>query len=424
VCIIVYKPVNQPIKLSVLEDCWAGNKDGAGLMFAEDGQLKVAKGFMTLKSFKKYFKKFGEERMTSLPMVFHFRIATHGSVGPANCHPFRVHNDLWFAHNGIITAVDVPKDRDISDSEAFAEQYLAYLHKSLKGGLKINHLSDGKYYGNTPLNEMIGKFIVGSKLVFMNGNGAVAIVNETAGTWEDEIWFSNRTFKRYATTVTTWRGAGNVAGYSWQPTSARSGAACSTPALPSGKSYADEQSEWFKTNGNRDYMCNTCKHEFKRRDARVITWQGSTQVIHCPECKGKDTGEVFELIPETASEISSEDYWECYDCGSWFWADESLGSVETEKATYLYCPWCGGARTYAEKHEDAVEKYGDDFFETPPPDEKDVRQGALDYDEYLSKEEGDASDERTELDSMWDELEKQTAAEWEVFLDGLDNELN
>lgn len=439
-CIIVYKPVNQLVPLKTLKDCWDGNKDGAGLMFAEDGQLKIAKGFMDWKRFKKYYNRFGEERMLSVPMVFHFRIATHGSVGPANCHPFKVHNDLWFAHNGIISAVDVPKDRDISDTEAFAEQYLGYLHSNLEGGLTIGHLATERYYGGTPINDMIGKFIVGSKLVFMNGRGEVAIVNETAGTWDGEIWFSNRTYKRYTYVTpakpasTPWRGpAQGSLGYTWQPAGTRSGALLAVDVDDdecrhvAGRSYISEQSEWYKEIGNKDYHCNTCSYDFKRRDAKVITWVGNKQTLTCPECKGKDTSEVVEAeVEKNPSEISAEDYWECYDCASWFWSDESSGTIETDNGVYLICPWCGGGRTYSEKDEHYVEQFGDDWFETLPPDDMAVVSGVEAFDEYLEREDAEiAADDAAQLpEGGWDEIERQTQAEWDQLLEELDRTAN
>lgn len=45
--------------------------------------------------------------------IIHFRLATHGSVCDANCHPF-MYGDLAFAHNGILNVT--PLD-DATDSE-------------------------------------------------------------------------------------------------------------------------------------------------------------------------------------------------------------------------------------------------------------------------------------------------------------------
>lgn len=50
--------------------------------------------------------------------MIHFRLATHGSIKRANCHPFK-QGDVYFAHNGII---DIDRTDDRTDSEtAFDE---------------------------------------------------------------------------------------------------------------------------------------------------------------------------------------------------------------------------------------------------------------------------------------------------------------
>ena len=54
------------------------------------------------------------------PCLMHFRLATHGSVKKANCHPFHDDSsDTWFMHNGIL---DITPTDDMTDSEtAFRE---------------------------------------------------------------------------------------------------------------------------------------------------------------------------------------------------------------------------------------------------------------------------------------------------------------
>ena len=75
-CVIAYKPRNVEVDMEVLKNCWDKNSDGAGLMFAENGKLKIAKGFMKWRSFRRYIKKRGMKTFTDLPVAFHFRIAT------------------------------------------------------------------------------------------------------------------------------------------------------------------------------------------------------------------------------------------------------------------------------------------------------------------------------------------------------------
>lgn len=427
-CIIVYKPHSIEVGLDLLEDCWSVNRDGAGLMFAEDGKLKVAKGFMKWRDFKKYFKKFGKDRMTALPMTFHFRIATHGSVGPANCHPFLIHDGLGFAHNGIISEVNIPKESDISDTEAFAQQYLASLNHSLVGGLTINHLAAPNRYGGTPINKLLGRFIGGSKLMFMDATGDTAIVNESSGVWENEIWFSNRTYKRYTKPVHAHSGAGFGSTY----TSPRSGGQVSTatPASQDGRSYASAYSRYLGTGiedtsylESLEYACNTCGNSFTRMESRRIRWVANKATCACPACDGWDTEEI-QIVEEDEDEV----YWECYDCQASFWASESDGKVDLHGSTYLICPWCTSTRTFNEDDIDVVDKFGDCFFDGDAPEKEVVEQARLDYETYydtVPEPEPDALAAIEDEDAKtWEDLQHTVDAEWEQLLDELDSELN
>jgi hypothetical protein len=50
-CIIAFKPRKVHITRRILKNCWDGNDDGAGFMWAEDDELHIRKGYMTFKSF-------------------------------------------------------------------------------------------------------------------------------------------------------------------------------------------------------------------------------------------------------------------------------------------------------------------------------------------------------------------------------------
>ena len=65
-------------------------------------------------SFSKFLNKL-RKRDINEPCIMHFRLATHGSVKPSNCHPFYDGSTgTYFAHNGILSVT--PKG-DMTDSE-------------------------------------------------------------------------------------------------------------------------------------------------------------------------------------------------------------------------------------------------------------------------------------------------------------------
>ena len=187
-CILI---VNRTTKLSkeIIETSWTNNPDGAGLLYIDSkGNFQCYK---TMGNRKEYIKKYNVARKeTTLPIILHFRIATHGEVTTKNIHPFRVNSNLFFAHNGII---DIETTNKVSDTVAFNERIL----KNLPTNFLLNDAT----------KELIENYIDHSKLVFMNKQGYVSILNEHLGNIDKKgNWFSNysyteHTFKKSAVTT-------------------------------------------------------------------------------------------------------------------------------------------------------------------------------------------------------------------------------
>ena len=86
--------------------------------------------------------------------IIHFRIATHGSVGVKNCHPFKGElggQPIYFAHNGILPIRPVG---DMTDSET-------EFRKVILPAAEIFG------YGSPDFNAMIARRIGYSKFAFM-----------------------------------------------------------------------------------------------------------------------------------------------------------------------------------------------------------------------------------------------------------------
>lgn len=130
-CVIVVQEGKFP-GWDIMKNCWDKNPDGAGYMFQIDGQVHLSKGYMSFETLKRSV-------MASVPdykhatIVYHFRIATHGTVTPNNTHPYPYSNvvehmralelrcGLGVAHNGMISKIDAASQRkeDISDTAQF-----------------------------------------------------------------------------------------------------------------------------------------------------------------------------------------------------------------------------------------------------------------------------------------------------------------
>lgn len=391
---IVYKPREVPVDMDVLKECWDKNKHGAGLMFSEDGKLRIAKGFMKWRSLRRYIKRRGLKAFTDMPVAFHFRIATHGSQVERNCHPFQINENLAMMHNGIIRKMEQHiKDEDISDSEAFADRYV----KAAFSSIDITALK-----GGMPINDLFDEYIGGSKLLFMDNDGEVAIVNEKAGSWPsaglgDGMWFSNMIWKPVPkSTVTSGKNTSSIISYAgdfriveaWEhgrkivkKYSKKTGALLSTsishepPSPPACfASRLDRQVTFggsddhvsryrpssFQPNGeDDDWYCLACAVFFRRGDANRSYWaNGLTErIVDCPECGDSNTCDAEALYSE-GLDNNDETMWLCYMCGADFYTDEMSISTTDKKR----CPVCYSVNIYESEEHDLVGRFGLDYF--------------------------------------------------------------
>jgi predicted glutamine amidotransferase len=176
-CVIIYKKPEGVITRRTLKQCWNANDDGAGYMWADSGTLWVQKGFMTFRSFYKTYRM-AERAFPNASFVIHMRIRTSGRVDDYNCHPFKINSKVGFAHNGILTDYS-HADSNKSDTALFCKQTLAKLPED--------------FINNAAYRMLIDSFCTRevSKMVFLGSDGAVFIANESMGTWNRNIWFSN-----------------------------------------------------------------------------------------------------------------------------------------------------------------------------------------------------------------------------------------
>ena len=203
-CIIAISPKNNPIPSSdTRKKMFENNPDGAGFMYPYKGKVRIEKGFMTLDAMETRLQEVSKViDTTKTPMIFHYRITTHGGTSQANTHPFPVTNNrkllqltrvdasLGVAHNGIINCVK-PKD-GFSDTQEYIVKRLSQL--------------DSKFVFSSKKLGKIAKEINGSRLAFLTPNGEIARV----GTWEtgkDGCLYSNTSYKwtRYKYEPIDWK---------------------------------------------------------------------------------------------------------------------------------------------------------------------------------------------------------------------------
>lgn len=179
-CIIVLKPEKIKLSKSELSTMWDNNPDGAGFMYADNGKVIIVKGLMTLNDLCDAIEKVGPLRK----LVIHFRIRTHGAISPNLTHPFWIVKDqMGMVHNGVIRDLVNETSESESDTAVFARKFGEAYNNPL---LAVKH----DFH-----RDMLEAYIGYSKMVFMDGTGATYILNEHLGEWDDNMWYSNTTYK-------------------------------------------------------------------------------------------------------------------------------------------------------------------------------------------------------------------------------------
>ena len=187
-CIAIANLKDKPLTGEQIDNCWANNGDGAGILYKEDGILKIYKQLKDVEAFKtKYF-----EVIKNSNCLLHFRIQTSGGVNYKNCHPFMVNKNLGFIHNGTIYGFDKKLDGK-SDTSAYNHLVLKKMPRN--------------FLDSPELVEIIEDHIGGSKFVFMDVNENITIMDgKNYGHYNtDGNWFSNDSYKK----VNSWVYAGN-----------------------------------------------------------------------------------------------------------------------------------------------------------------------------------------------------------------------
>ena len=179
-CIVAIKPagVKRPTNNQLKAMC-ENNPHGFGFMTWNKKDGLVVRKTMDYKTYKKWVTKIPD----SQPVVYHARIATHGSVGESNCHPFLSDDKQWaFAHNGVLS---IQNEGDMTDSETFFKRLALPL---LKAGYKPN--DKGVF------DKMVATILGCSKFVFMDSNGNIY----TYGSFirEGDLLFSNTSYVDYS----------------------------------------------------------------------------------------------------------------------------------------------------------------------------------------------------------------------------------
>lgn len=178
-CLIIRKPAGAAWPLEVLRSAARKNPDGIGWMYHDGLQLRV--GRYVNPNRKAYKRKLFETAaaLVDYEVLLHLRMATHGKVVHANCHPFKVIDGLYMMHNGVLH--DEETEGVESDTAAFIRTKLRPLLERDRGLIYT-----GAFLGL--LGGAVGSF---NRLVFMDAEGWIGHVNYDEGVMHNDCWLSN-----------------------------------------------------------------------------------------------------------------------------------------------------------------------------------------------------------------------------------------
>ena len=183
-CVALYIPKNKTVSEQRLQEAYNANPDGWGLMLAYVDILHN-KG---IGDFEEFLKSYNLSKKLNEDTILHFRTASSGGIDPEYCHPHFVNKNLAFVQNGNLFEFSnyMPGRNDSkTDIQRFNDEVLKKLPDNF---LHIPEIRQAL--------EKYNKECF-SKMIFMDNEGNVDIINESAGEWVDGVWFSNGGIENY-----------------------------------------------------------------------------------------------------------------------------------------------------------------------------------------------------------------------------------
>ena len=201
-CVIAYKPLNVEFPSdTILKNCFENNPDGAGFMYAYQGQVFIQKGYKTWQSFIKALNKARKLTGNNVPYVMHFRIATQG-FDTTMTHPFPLSSNMeklkelktvtniGVAHNGVLSLTS-DGAKTYSDTMKFITDYLSLIIRKYS------------WYKDKKTKLLIERLIEGSRLAILDKDNHCELLGKT---WVEDngIWYSNNSYSYKKLPVIEW----------------------------------------------------------------------------------------------------------------------------------------------------------------------------------------------------------------------------
>lgn len=171
-CLLMNIPATTEFDKEDILDFYDHNKDGVGVMFAENGVLHVKK---ILPRNAEDAWAFYNDVIKGKECIAHFRLKTHGDIDMENCHPYKVFGEgeanapVYMAHNGVLSTGNAA-DKSKSDTWHYINDIIRPCAQGSSDILFVPAFVSllEKHIGST------------NKFIFMDANGRVSVVNKQA----------------------------------------------------------------------------------------------------------------------------------------------------------------------------------------------------------------------------------------------------
>ncbi len=177
-CQIIFNPDNAtiPIPRSLIENAWRSNNCGWGIMkvVKNSGVISVDHGM----ELPELLAKMDEYDDMDGVMVVHLRAGSNAVI--ENCHPFKVTDKVWLAHNGYFSHVKITKPQR-SDTWHYAKYYLKW---QLIGREELLDMPD--------FVDAIADDVGSNRVVLLRNDGKTFIINEDHGEHWKGLWLANQ----------------------------------------------------------------------------------------------------------------------------------------------------------------------------------------------------------------------------------------
>jgi hypothetical protein len=201
-CIIFYNEKGVPYSERELRNAFRTNDDGAGIMWVENDKVMVHHEMITREDDLVALMK----NFVGIPHALHLRYATNGPIVEDLCHPFKatpdhIQDEVWLMHNGVLYEHGKRAEKHESDTLVFARDRAA----------DVAHLGTTDIFFDDAYIAQLEKIIVGDRMIFLRGNGDVAILNPHSWHIDKDtgMWYSNQYSiadrPRYSWSLSDWK---------------------------------------------------------------------------------------------------------------------------------------------------------------------------------------------------------------------------